>query len=67
MTPSTTIAAWLVGGAVMAFSAALAVAPRTDRPPADVISADPVPADTMIWAITELMLGKERIPRVEQL
>ena len=57
MTLSTTIAAWLVGGAVMAFSAALSVSPP----------ADPVPADTMIWAITELMLGKERIPRVEQL
>ena len=33
----------------------------------DPPNKSPDRADAMIWALTELMLGKERIPRVEQL
>ena len=35
MTISTTLASWLVGAAVMAFSAALSVSPNPDPDPAD--------------------------------
>lgn len=51
MTIWTTIASWLVGAAVMAFSAALSVSP-----PADMISAKLGPADTSFEAPRAVVL-----------